>query len=1031
MATIWAVVVGGGGGGGTVSGNGGNCGQINSSTALSITTGSYPVTVGTGGAGGTNPTVASNGTDGDSSVFSSISSGGGLGGNGGATGAGGSGYGVPGNAGPGGNGGQGFTSYISGSLVVYGGGGGGSNTGAPGGTGGIDGGGNGSQQSVTNATAGIDGLGGGGGGAWLNQLGADGGDGVVVLAYRTDGSDGILTSSSGGIVTTSGGYTIHTFTTSGTFNAVTSTPPNVNESATFINATSYANQPFETQVNVTTDSAMNLIQGNQLTVFVRSQFTGVTVTDTAGNTFVLKNSYLSQNGLFYIHSYECNNSLGNDSNYFVATPPSNDNRLGIWVAQFSGIKSNSNFTVVANGSTYATTYVDSSSFNVSNVPVVALSMVVDFGNGVAGSTSFSNPFGYTNRNVDTHIAGSLSSVLYSIPQTGIINTITTTTAWLDKSIVVVTIEATPPSNVIKSATTVSTGTIKKNNFLIGVSSSVDYGPTITTNFWSSINPPLNGYTVYAQKSSQGPSIRLAANDSDLITIAKQYGGTSINTVYDAITYFSGNPTYMVTNINYPNIITNGLTAIWDGGFLPSYPRTGTTWSDLSGNNYDLALVGSPVYSGSTIQTLLVGGGGGGSLGGGGGGQVYENLVENISTGAYSVIIGSGGTGSVTNTGLRGTNGGNTSFNNFIAYGGGAGGADSGSGNQNGLSGGNGGGGGNGSGVGGTGIQFDGGSTTGGAPFFPGSGGGGATQKGVNSTNGADGGNGGLGYLSSINGTSLRYGGGGGGGVYAAAGTGGSAGDASAGAGGNTVTNGGNGAANRGGGGGGGGNGSTGGNGGSGVVIITYKTDGSDGVSTGSTGGVITTSGAYTIHTFTASSTFSAVTLNGSGGVYFDGVNDTAQSSTITLSYPQGYSLSMWFEITSLASSGGLFSFNNGNFINFAFVPGPGGWFGWETGSGQRLYWFDDPVAGQLYNITCTYDPNTSISTIYNNATQVAIDTNAAVQHTSQTAQLKLDNSPSFPLFNGIIYSCYFYTNKVLTPTEIAQNYNALKGRYGL
>jgi hypothetical protein len=330
---------------------------------------------------------------------------------------------------------------------------------------------------------------------------------------------------------------------------------------------------------------------------------------------------------------------------------------------------------------------------------------------------------------------------------------------------VVTVTVTTTSNVIKSATTVSIGTLKKNDFLIGVSTSVDYGPTVTTGFWNGISPPSNGYTVYAQKISEGPSIRLASNDSELITIATQYGGTGMNTIYDALNYFNGNPTYMVTNINYPNIVTSGLTAMWDGGFVPSYPRTGTTWSDLSGNAYDLALLGGPVYSG---------------------------------------------------------------------------------------------------------------------------------------TNG--------------------------------------------------------------------------------------------------------------------------------GGVYFDGVNDTAQSTSITLSYSQGYSLSMWFEISSIETNGGLFSFNGSNFINFGFTTTT---FRWETGLSERLDWSVAPVVDQLYNITCTYDPNTSTSIIYQDATQRAISTTSTVQHTSQTAQLKLDNSPSLNLFNGVIYNCFFYTNKVLSPAEVTQNYNALKGRFGL
>lgn len=43
-----------------------------------------------------------------------------------------------------------------------------------------------------------------------------------------------------------------------------------------------------------------------------------------------------------------------------------------------------------------------------------------------------------------------------------------------------------------------------------------------------------------------------------------------------------------------------------------------------------------------------------------------------------------------------------------------------------------------------------------------------------------------------------------------------------------------------------------------VVIISYLTDGSGGLTTASTWGTITTSWSYTLHTFTASGTFTAI-----------------------------------------------------------------------------------------------------------------------------------------------------------------------------
>jgi len=130
-------------------------------------------------------------------------------------------------------------------LIVAGGGGGGGSTAGGGGAGGVlpvaahnigagsypvtvgDGGataptqtpGNSGENSVFDTLTAI---GGGGGGGWLyaQGTGGAGGSGIVIIAYKTDGSDGVSTSSTGGTITTSGANTIHTFTSSGTWTMV-------------------------------------------------------------------------------------------------------------------------------------------------------------------------------------------------------------------------------------------------------------------------------------------------------------------------------------------------------------------------------------------------------------------------------------------------------------------------------------------------------------------------------------------------------------------------------------------------------------------------------------------------------------------------------------------------------------------------------------------------------------------------------------------------------------------------------------------
>ena len=252
---------GGGGAGGfrTSAGTSGGGASAESQVYVSVGT-PYTVTVGGGGAGGSN-TYAS----GSNSVFSSITSiGGGYGstqnvtsaasgGSGGGSAidtgringsgtsgqgyagglsspmypsntsaSGGGGAGSVGGAGSGtgssslrngtGVGGNGVVSSITGSSVTYAGGGGGAAWAGGAGTG-TNGGGDGGISGSTTGGSGTANTGGGGGGAYYTGNSGSGGSGIVVIRYL--GSQ----RATGGTVTSSGGYTIHTFTSSGTFTA--------------------------------------------------------------------------------------------------------------------------------------------------------------------------------------------------------------------------------------------------------------------------------------------------------------------------------------------------------------------------------------------------------------------------------------------------------------------------------------------------------------------------------------------------------------------------------------------------------------------------------------------------------------------------------------------------------------------------------------------------------------------------------------------------------------------------------------------
>ncbi len=260
---------------------------------------------------------------------------------------------------------------------------------------------------------------------------------------------------------------------------------------------------------------------------------------------------------------------------------------------------------------------------------------------------------------------------------------------------------------------------------------------------------------------------------------------------------------------------------------------------------------------ATVKALVVGGGGGGggAMGGGGGaGQFRYIPALPIPEGAHPVTVGGGGGGGV-GTSSKGTNGASSKVRDINSIGGGAGGHYN---AKTGEAGASGGGGGAPLALGGQALAGFGGGKGNSTSFYTGAGGGGAGGVGVDGGT-TGGGNGGVGLPSEITGTQKHYAGGGGGGGYHG---GGASGPSEGGLGGGGAgialkdSTGAAGTPNTGGGGGGGGYlRGNGGVGGSGVVILSYATDGSDGISPASTGGVKTASGDQTIHTFAVSGTF--------------------------------------------------------------------------------------------------------------------------------------------------------------------------------
>ena len=166
-----------------------------------------------------------------------------------------------------------------------------------------------------------------------------------------------------------------------------------------------------------------------------------------------------------------------------------------------------------------------------------------------------------------------------------------------------------------------------------------------------------------------------------------------------------------------------------------------------------------------------------------------------------------------------------------------------------------------------------------------------------------------------------------------------------------------------------------------------------------------------------------------GSIVFDGTNDYAViASTPNLSPGTGnFTYSSWINPSSfsgttaalfvVAIAGGLWIGKNGvNFVLRAY------------GVADYIQYATLPTLNTWTNITITRSGTTA--TLYYNTTSVATGTTSQ-NFAQSTAYIGNDGAAISSNFNGRIATTIFYKEKALTVAEITQNYNAMKGRYGL
>lgn len=159
-------------------------------------------------------------------------------------------------------------------------------------------------------------------------------------------------------------------------------------------------------------------------------------------------------------------------------------------------------------------------------------------------------------------------------------------------------------NSFKYSTSTQTLALKKGNFWIGTGD-VSKGPTSTTDYYNGITPPSGGYTIYANKASNGPAIFTAANDAALISLTNRLAGANYTTKNECLNYYASQTDKLVVNSDYPAIITNGLKMAMDSSSTLSYPQNGgTIWDMSGGSSYSGLNFGNPSWANNMTAVTI-------------------------------------------------------------------------------------------------------------------------------------------------------------------------------------------------------------------------------------------------------------------------------------------------------------------------------------------------------------------------------------------------------------------------------------------
>ena len=156
-------------------------------------------------------------------------------------------------------------------------------------------------------------------------------------------------------------------------------------------------------------------------------------------------------------------------------------------------------------------------------------------------------------------------------------------------------------------------------------------------------------------------------------------------------------------------------------------------------------------------------------------------------------------------------------------------------------------------------------------------------------------------------------------------------------------------------------------------------------------------------------------------------NQTAQTSPVTISYPNGFTIESVVRFTNTSNGDGIFEFDEPSSAKYINVQRESnGQIRFEVNIGSQLLSTSTTTNNLWYHITCVYNSSTQLAKIYINGVEDASGT--YVSTTSTTAPIILGLHDTY--LDGSISLTRFYSIP-FTPSQVLINYNYTKSVYGI